>query len=121
MRVNGDDLILWESGERGPIAARVAIAGDFLPAGKLTMAGDASWSGMERGLQGYFADVDTTFANLEATLDCESLAPRVLNGLGQVVSAPSASLAYLGAIHARAVGIANNHSYDFGDVGVRRT
>jgi hypothetical protein len=121
MHVNGDDLILWESGEQGPIAARVAIAGDFLPAGKLAIADDGGWSDAACRLQGYFADVDTTFANLEATLDSASLVPRVLTGLGQVVSAPSASLAYLGAIHARAAGIANNHSYDFGDVGVRRT
>jgi hypothetical protein len=121
MHVNGDDLILWESGERWPIAARVAIAGDFLPARKLAMGCDESWSDQARGLREHFADVETTFANLEATLDCASLAPRVLNGLGQVVSAPSASLGYLEAIRSRAVGIANNHSYDFGDVGVRRT
>ncbi len=119
--MNSDNTILWESGEGAAIAARIAIAGDFLPAGKLTMLGDGDWADEARGLQGYFADVDTTFANLEATLDCESLAPRVLTGLGQVVSAPSASLGYLEAIHALAVGIANNHSYDFGDLGVRRT
>ena len=74
-----------------------------------------------RELQEYFADVATTFVNLEATLDCDSLTPRELNGLGQIVAAPSASLAYLEAIRSRAVGIANNHSYDFGDAGVWRT
>jgi len=114
-------MILWESGEREPIAARVAIAGDFLPAGKLALASDGSWGDEARGLHEYFADVDTTFANLEAALDCESLVARAVAGLGQVVSAPSASLAYLAAIHSQAMGIANNHSYDFGDEGVQRT
>jgi hypothetical protein len=121
MEMNGDDLILWESAGREPIAARVAIAGDFLPAGRLSSAGHDGWGDQARELQEYFADVATTFVNLEATLDSDSLAPRTLNGLGQIVSAPSASLAYLEAIRSRAVGIANNHSYDFGDAGVRQT
>jgi len=119
--MNDDNLILWESAGREPIAVRVAICGDFLPAGKLAVVRDESWSDQARGLREYFADVATTFANLEATLDCDTLAPRVLNGLGQVVAAPAASLAYMEAIHACGVGIANNHSYDFGDAGVQRT
>ena len=121
MHMNAHELILWESGTPEPIAARVAIAGDFLPAGRLSPAGNDGWGDQARELQEYFADVATTFANLEATLDSDSLTPRVLNGLGQVVAAPSASLAYLQAIRSRAVGIANNHSYDFGDAGVWQT
>jgi poly-gamma-glutamate synthesis protein (capsule biosynthesis protein) len=119
--MNLANLILWESAAGEPIVARIAICGDFLPAGKLVMGCDESWSGKARGLHEYFADVATTFANLEATLDCDALAPRVLNGLGQIVAAPAASLGYMEALHARAVGIANNHSYDFGDAGVQRT
>ena len=99
----------------------VAIAGDFLPAGTLSPAGHVGWGGRARELQEYFADVATTFANLEATLDSDSFIPRTLNGLGQVVSAPSASLECLEAIRSRAVGIANNHSYDFGNAGVQQT
>jgi hypothetical protein len=121
MHMNADDLILWDSAKGEAIAAGVAVAGDFLPAGPLMIAGDEDWSGMARGLQGFFADGGTTFANLEASLDCESLARRVVTGLGQTVSAPSASLAYLAAIQGRIVGTANNHSYDFGEAGVRRT
>jgi Bacterial capsule synthesis protein PGA_cap len=121
MPINLANLVLWESAARGPIAARVAICGDFLPAGKLAIECDESWSDKARGLHEYFADVAATFANLEATLDCDALAPRVLNGLGQIVAAPAASLAYMHAIHSRAVGIANNHIYDFGDAGVQRT
>ena len=121
MPMNLAKLILWESAAREPIAARVAICGDFLPAGKLAMGCDESWGDHARGLREYFADVTTTFANLEATLDCDSLTPRVLNGLGQIVAAPAASLGYMDAIHARAVGIANNHIYDFGAAGVQQT
>jgi hypothetical protein len=119
--MNHTNLILWECAARQPIAARVAICGDFLPAGKLATERDESWSSKARDLQEYFEDVTTTFANLEAALDCDGLAPRVLNGLGQIVAAPATSLGYLDAIHAQAVGIANNHSYDFGDAGVQQT
>jgi poly-gamma-glutamate capsule biosynthesis protein CapA/YwtB (metallophosphatase superfamily) len=121
MPMNLANLILWESAGRQPIAARVAICGDFLPAGKLTLGCGEGWTSKAHGLHEYFADVVTTFVNLEATLDCDALAPRVLNGLGQIVAAPAESLGYMETIHARAVGIANNHSYDFGDAGVRRT
>lgn len=81
----------------------------------------ASWHDAAQGVAPNFTDISTTFANLEATLDTESLAPRPLIGLGQIVSAPGASLAYLHALHAHAVGIGNNHSYDFGHPGLNRT
>ena len=55
------NLILWASTAREPIVARVAICGDFLPAGKLVMGCDESWSDKARGLQEYFADAATTF------------------------------------------------------------
>jgi hypothetical protein len=123
MNTHTPSLTLWEASGNAhqPVAARIAIAGDFLPAGKLALNPDSNWCHKALGVAPYFADVATTFANLEATLDTESLAPRPLIGLGQIVSAPAASLAYLHAIHARAVGVANNHTYDFGQAGVQRT
>jgi capsule synthesis protein PGA_cap len=123
MNMHTRSLTIWRaSGNEHPlVAARIAIAGDFLPAGKLKMDPGASWRDEAQGVAPNFADVSTTFANLEATLDAESLAPRPLIGLGQIVSASGASLAYLQALHAQAVGIANNHSYDFGSAGVSRT
>ena len=36
-------------------------------------------------------------------------------------TAPTASLQYLSAIHSKTVGLANNHSYDFGPPGLERT
>jgi Bacterial capsule synthesis protein PGA_cap len=123
MRTHTSSPTIWEASGNAnqPIVARIAIAGDFLPAGKLTMEPGTSWQDMARGVAPHFDDVSTTFVNLEATLDAESLPPRPLIGLGQIVTAPAASLAYLQALRAQAVGVANNHSYDFGQPGVNRT
>jgi len=118
--------ILWSakaaaSESPASIAARIAIAGDFLPAGRLSIGASANWSGLAAPLAPLFEDVAATFLNLECALDTHGLCARALNGLGDIVSAPESSLDYLAAIHARAVGIANNHAFDFGDSGVRRT
>ncbi|MFZ3201034.1 MAG: CapA family protein [Candidatus Acidiferrales bacterium] len=116
-----DDLILWESPRGRPVAARVAVAGDFLPAGKLAISAASRWGEMASPLADHFGDVAATFANLESTLDAEGLMARRLCGIGEIVAAPRTALEYLGAIHSRGVGIANNHSYDFGPAGVERT
>jgi Bacterial capsule synthesis protein PGA_cap len=115
------NLILWEAAPAGFAAARIAIAGDFLPAGKLEFPALASWKEMSRALASHFDDVSASFVNLECPLDTCGLRARALYGLGEIVTAPSASLQYLEAIRARAVGIANNHAYDFGGAGVERT
>jgi hypothetical protein len=113
--------VLWEAPHAEPVAARIAVAGDFLPAGNLRFPARAGWREVARRLAPHFDDVDTTFVNLESALDAEGLLARPLTGLGQIVSAPSASLDYLQALHTQAVGIANNHAYDFGEAGVERT
>lgn len=113
--------VLWERADAGPIAARVAIAGDFLPAGALAFPEGGCWREMARHLASLFEDVATSFVNLECTLEADGLPSRPLSGLGQVVSARADSLAYLAAVHCQAAGIANNHSYDFGPTGVART
>ncbi|HEY6465617.1 MAG TPA: CapA family protein [Candidatus Acidoferrales bacterium] len=114
-------LTLWRAPSRPAIATRVAIAGDFLPAGKLPTAAFTSWRDLAQPLLPHFAGVDTTFLNLECALDVEGLASRPLNGIGQIVSAQPNVLDYLGAIKCRAISFANNHAYDFGPVGVART
>jgi poly-gamma-glutamate capsule biosynthesis protein CapA/YwtB (metallophosphatase superfamily) len=119
--VNGHNLILWESPHFEQVAARVAIAGDFLPAGNLEFPAGSAWREMARALAPSFGDVSTSFVNLESPVNVEGLAPRPLSGLGQIVAAPACALDYLGAIHTKAVGIANNHSYDFAAAGVERT
>jgi Bacterial capsule synthesis protein PGA_cap len=114
-------LVVWQAAIRQPIVSRIAIAGDFLPGGNLTLSAENEWVQPALRLEAQFDDIDTTFLNLEATLDTGGLAPRKLNGLGDIVSAPAAALDYLRAIRARAVGMANNHTYDFGDRGVERS
>lgn len=118
--MNMPEHILWDSGRSEPIAARIAIAGDFLPAGALVLP-SGGWCEAARGLAAHFEDVDTSFVNLECALDVEKLPARPLAGLGQIVAAPSESLDYLAAIRSSVVSIANNHSYDFGTAGVERT
>ncbi len=68
-----------------------------------------------------FEDVSATFLNLECCLDSATLLPRTLCGLGDIVTAPADSLDYLDEIQAVAVGIANNHIFDFNIAGVQRT
>jgi hypothetical protein len=121
MIANSNSMTLWESPQREPIVARVAIAGDFLPAAELTIPGGTSWRQLASSLAAHFDDVDATFANLECVLDAEGLSARPLAGIGANVSAPSKALDYLDALHTKAVGIANNHSYDFRASGVDRT
>lgn len=118
---NTHGLVLWESSEREHPAARVAIAGDFLPAGTLALPKGGSWRDAAGALAPCFGDVATTFANLECSIDTNGLAARRLLGLGTIVAAPAQALDYLAVIRAAAVGFANNHSYDFGRAGVERT
>lgn len=118
--MNTPSLVLWESATAGPVAARIAMAGDFLPAGRIELP-TSGWAAAATGLVPHFEDVAVSFVNLESVLDAEDLTARPLCGIGAIVSAPSASLDYLQALSARIVGVANNHSYDFGAAGVERT
>jgi hypothetical protein len=119
--VSPDNFILWESEGSEQIAARIAIAGDFVPAGDLVLPPGSDWRDMACDLAPCFEDISTSFVNLESSLDSDGLSPWPLIGIGQIVSAPAAALDYLDAIHSQAVGFANNHSYDFGTAGVERT
>ena len=114
-------LVLWEAPDHAPIAARIAVVGDFLPAGALEFPAGLGWREMAENLGGYFGDVDVSFANLESPVDVEGLKPRRLTGIGEIVSAPVAALDYLEPVKCRPVSIANNHSLDFGAAGVIRT
>ncbi len=114
--------ILWPaSPNSAPVAARIAVAGDFLPAGNLSFTHAESWATKTARLDSIFSNVDSTFANLESPVDVSGLAARPLAGIGTIVSAPVESLDYLRGIRAHAVGIANNHTFDFGPAGLERT
>jgi capsule synthesis protein PGA_cap len=119
--LSSHNSILWESPHADRVAVRVAIAGDFLPAGNLGFNPGRGWRDMAAALAPCFEDVSTSFVNLESVLDVDALVPRPLSGLGQIVAAPASALEYLDAIHSQAVGIANNHIYDFADAGAQRT
>ena len=119
--MNSATTTLWTSPEREPVVARIAVGGDFLPAGNIEIATGGDWRGMSKSLADHLQDISTSFVNLECCLDTGNLRPRPLSGLGDVVSAPADSLDYLKSIRAVAVGIANNHSLDFADAGVART
>lgn len=97
------------------------MAGDFLPAGKLAIVPQESWRETAEPMAHQLEDVDIGFLNLEATLDADGLAPRRLAGIGEIVSAQSTVLDYVEAAKFRVIGIANNHSYDFGAAGAERT
>lgn len=111
--------LLWQSQRPQPVVARLAVAGDFLPAGSISPS--SGWREAARGIAPVFEDTEISFLNLECPLDATGLPARPLAGIGQIVSAESGSLDYLSGIRAKAVGIANNHSYDFGAAGVERT
>jgi poly-gamma-glutamate capsule biosynthesis protein CapA/YwtB (metallophosphatase superfamily) len=112
--------LLWRSEFSEPVAARIAVAGDFLPAGSLHLS-PGGWGEATRGIAPIFEDVDVSFLNLECPLDTSALSARPINGIGEIVSAESGSLDYLKNIRSEAVGIANNHAYDFGAAGIERT
>jgi len=115
-------MILWQSPASDPVAARIAIAGDFLPAGNLSFP-PGGWREAAQNLAPAFAGCDAAFLNLECALDSTGLTPRPPAGLGQTVSAPAACLQYVRALGSATtvLGSANNHSFDFGAAGAERT
>ena len=115
------NLVLWTAPQRQAIVAKIAIAGDFLPAGKLNIDSHRDWRELASAIAPHIEDVGVSFVNLESVLDVSDLAARPLCGLGDIVSAPPACLDYLEAVRVRFVGIANNHIYDFGSEGLART
>lgn len=119
--MNSPAQILWESPGGAAAATRLAVAGDFLPTGRITLPAGTGWGEAACALASLFEDVSLTFANLECALDAENLRPRALVGIGDIVSAPSTVLDYLRAIRVQSTGIANNHIFDFGQAGAART
>jgi hypothetical protein len=114
-------IALWVAPSDEPVIERVAVAGDFLPAGSIHLRSGASWREMAAPLWPQLADVAVVFLNLEACLDVEGLSARKIAGIGTSVAAPAACIEYLEAIRARAIGVANNHAFDFGPEGVQNT
>jgi poly-gamma-glutamate synthesis protein (capsule biosynthesis protein) len=112
---------VWQSADASAVVSRVAICGDFLPAGSLQFGASETWETKASLLAPAFHDVDATFANLECTIGADGLAARAINGIGQNVRASEAALAYMNSLRAVALGIANNHAFDFGEAGLQLT
>jgi poly-gamma-glutamate capsule biosynthesis protein CapA/YwtB (metallophosphatase superfamily) len=113
-------MLVWQK-ENCSIARKVALAGDFLPSGELTLSPGHSWGDMAGWVAPYFADVDVAIVNLECPLGAMGLAPKPKIGLGANFTGCEGALEYLEPLGIGFVGLANNHIYDFGDEGVART
>jgi Bacterial capsule synthesis protein PGA_cap len=112
--------LLWRSTRSVPVVARVGVSGDFLPAGSLSLPA-GGWGEAARDVAPIFQDIAVSFLNLECPLDTVGLPACPVAGIGAIVSSESSSLDYLQNIRSEAVGVANNHAYDFGPPGVERT
>ena len=113
-------MILWEKKD-AHVVFRIALAGDYLPSAGLSATEKCDWKCRAAELAPYFENIDLAMTNLECPVGVESCAVRPKIGLGDNFSAPSASLEYLAALHVKLAGIANNHIYDYGFEGMRRT
>lgn len=114
-------LVLWESAPGKTSLCKVAVAGDFLPGGDLTIPEGCTWQTMADGIAGYFQDVTVSIANLEGPLEVAGIPPRPKAGAGQNLCAPEVALDYLQAVRVTVLGLANNHIYDFGRAGMEKT
>lgn len=114
--------VLWESADSDTqTACRLGIAGDFLPTMNITLPPGKKWTDAAQTMRAIFASLDVSIVNLETPVDVQDAAPASKAGLGQNVSAPLEVLDYLTQLGVPIVGIANNHMYDYGPLGVTRT
>src|SRR5689334_7446825 len=113
-------MLLWKK-ENSLAVCNVAIAGDYLPAGKLTVSGNSVWSSRAAALLPYFHDVQLAIANLECPVAVGASSARPKFGLGDTFSAPPEALEYLLSLGVRVVGLANNHIYDYAHAGLEST
>ncbi len=85
-------MLLWQKSESEPIC-RVGIAGDFLPAGGLTLPKNRTWSDLAEEIAENFRDLDISIVNLECPLAVDGLPPRLKMRLGGTFSAPEGAWA----------------------------
>lgn len=111
---------VWEKKD-ARVRFRIALAGDYLPSAGVGETADCDWKCRAAKLAPYFENIDLAIANLECPVDVGRCAARPKIGLGESFCAPPESLEYLSALRVKLVGIANNHIYDYGEEGLRRT
>lgn len=113
-------MILWEQNEE-LTACKVAVAGDYLPAGSLQERDWATCVEMAERVRSLFEDADVSLVNLESPVDVAGLSAPPNGGLGATLSAPREVLQYLSLLRVGPVGLANNHIFDYGVEGWERT
>jgi len=113
-------MLLWSDSER-PVVHSFGIAGDFLPAARLVPAAGESWSSMAELALPVFRDLEFSLANLECPVGVEGLPAKIKPSLGGTFAAAGDVLDYLAALRVFAVGVANNHLFDYKRDGAERT
>jgi len=113
-------VLLWQN-EIAHCAARVAIAGDFLPPAKAPTEVAPAWKQLGSSLASYIGDVDVGVLNLECCIDTAGCTPHLKLGLGDTFTANSEALDFPRALGAQVIGLANNHTHDYGPLGLERT
>jgi len=113
-------MLIWEKAGLTP-ACRVAIAGDFLPAGGLQLPPGKNWRDIADDLRPRFEKSHVTLLNLECCVDVGEAKAVTKMGLGDSFAANSEVLDFFSLPGTKIAGLANNHIFDFGTDGVAST
>jgi poly-gamma-glutamate capsule biosynthesis protein CapA/YwtB (metallophosphatase superfamily) len=113
-------MLLWQN-TSSPAACRIAIAGDFLPASGLQLPPHTTWTQLGSSLREHLCPIDAAILNLECSINVDGCSPRRKLGLGDTFAASREVLDFPLALGAKLVGVANNHTCDYGAEGLIRT
>jgi poly-gamma-glutamate capsule biosynthesis protein CapA/YwtB (metallophosphatase superfamily) len=113
-------MLVWEKDHTWP-DYRIAIAGDFLPASGLQLPTHLTWDQLASSMREAFNPIDTAILNLECSINVGHCRPRRKLGLGDNFAASPDVLDFPRRLGAKVVGLANNHTCDYGDEGLERT
>ena len=104
-------MLVWEKPNVTP-SCRVAVVGDFLPAGGLQLPPEKSWKDIANGLARRFAMADVTILNLECCVDVGDSEAETKLGPGDTFAAEPDVLEFLSLPGTNIAGLANNHACD---------
>lgn len=113
-------MLLWERPDVVP-ACRVAVAGDFLPAGGLELPPGKNWRDIANGIGRRFARSDVTLVNLECCVNVGEAEAVPKMGLGDSFAVGPEVLDFFSLPGTKVAGLANNHVCDFGEAGIAST
>jgi poly-gamma-glutamate capsule biosynthesis protein CapA/YwtB (metallophosphatase superfamily) len=113
-------MLVWEK-EHSSADCRIAIAGDFLPASGLQLPAHLIWDQVASSIRERFNPTDAAILNLECSINVGHCRPRCKLGLGDTFAARPDVLDFPRALGAKVIGLANNHTCDYGEEGLERT